>query len=71
MNILSTILHDRRKTAYPIMEEALPLVETEVIPHIGNWRFDFLARATVPILENSFQHAKGSKVTRAYVGRIP
>jgi hypothetical protein len=56
--------------AHPVAEDALHVIESEVIPHIRNRIFDFVTRGTLPILEDSFQHVKEPKITRDYVRRM-
>jgi hypothetical protein len=69
-NILSTILNDPRKTVHPVEEHALHVVKGQVLLHLDNRLLDFVTRDKLPILENSFQHPKEPKVTRAWVRRI-
>jgi hypothetical protein len=67
MDTLSTILNDPGKTAHPIAIDALHVIQSEVISRFRNRLFDFVTRDKLPILEDSFRHAKAPKVTRAYV----
>jgi hypothetical protein len=69
-NILSLMFNDPCKAAHSVVEDALNVLKSEVIPGHRVRRFNFLMRVEFAILYNSFQQTKEAKVTRDYIWRI-
>jgi hypothetical protein len=66
-NILSLMFNNPCKAAHLVVEDALNVLNSEVIPRHRNRLFNFLMRMKNAILHNSFQQTKEPKVTRAYI----
>jgi hypothetical protein len=69
MNVLSTILNDRRKTAHRVAEDALHVVKSEGISDVRTRLFDLVTGGKLPIVKNSYQHPKDAKVTPLHLRR--
>jgi hypothetical protein len=63
-NVLTLMLNDSGETAHPIVEDALHVIKSEMIPLFCNCGRDFVTRRKLAILQDSFQHSKKPKVTR-------
>jgi hypothetical protein len=66
----SPVFNDPCQAAPPVLEDALGVIKSGVIPDPWNHFFNLIASVKFRILQDSFQHRKDLQVTWACVWRI-